>query len=222
MRLATDSAVMVLMTSLSLMTSEVHSLARPLPLLARSDQDHQTSRTKFIRRLGSATFAAVAGVACPSASNSIEFVPASPFYSGSYDDGREILQTQRLALDNVGTVLEDGNLAEAGFKVQQLSSQVKAGWTIVLRGLQSQIRKQNANQAVLRVLSCQKRFNYLLEVIEALDDSMSDLIRKSRGDGDAAANARGCIILANDAKAAYDDFLRELRNAEDEFSRTNN
>lgn len=170
----------VLMTSLAL-NSEVHSLARPLPLPLhiRKDHDYQTSRMKFIRKLSNSTFTAIVGVACPSASNSIEFVPASPFYSGSYDDGQEILQTQRLALDNVGTVLENGNSAEAGFKVQQLNSQAKAGWTIVLRGLQSQIRKQNDNQASLRVLSCQKRFNYLLESIEALDDSLSDLMRES-------------------------------------------
>ena len=202
----------VLIASLAL-NSEVHSLARPLTLHARKDHDCQT-RTKFIRELSRLTFTAVAGMGCPSASNSIEFVPASPFYSGSYDDGREILQTQRLALDNMGTVLENGNLAEAGFKVQQLNSQAKAGWAIVLRGLQSQMRKQDGNQAILRVLSCQKRFNYLLELIEALDDSLSNLIRKSSGDGDTTSARSSCMTLVNEAKGAYDAFLQELQNAE--------
>ena len=101
----------------------------------------------------------------PTPTNAIEFVPASPFFSGTYQDAVEIMYTQRIAVDNIANVIQDGNIDEAGFKVMQLNAQTKAAGKIILDSYQQQISGKGDNIILLRFLSCQKKFAILLTYV---------------------------------------------------------
>ena len=79
------------------------------------------------------TIAATTISSLPNPTNAIEFVPASPFFSGTYQDAVEIMYAQRIAVDNIANVIQDGNnIEEAWFKVMQLNAQTKTAGKIIL------------------------------------------------------------------------------------------
>ena len=62
----------------------------------------------------------------PTNANAIEFVHASPYFSGTYSDAMDILHAQRIApCDNIEDVITRGDLNEAGFKLMQVSAQTR-------------------------------------------------------------------------------------------------
>ena len=101
------------------------------PLLPRKD---------FLRRIIISSTAIITTQLLPSskhAAHAIEFVPASPSFSYTYKDAMDIFHAQRRACYNIITVIANGDLNEAGFKLMQVTAQTRMGGKIILEELQS-------------------------------------------------------------------------------------
>jgi len=143
----------------------------------------------------------------PIPAKAIEFVPPSPTFNGTYKDALEILYTQRIALDNIREVISSGKLDEAGFKLMQLSAQTRVAGKIVLDTLQESISN---NGAMLRYLSCQKKFAILVDLCDECGIVVQNALKGKLG---AVAPAQIKIgVVVEDAILAYDDFLAVVRD----------
>ena len=151
----------------------------------------------------------------PTPTNAIEFVPASPFYSGTYQDAVEIMYTQRIAVDNIANVIQDGNIDEAGFKVMQLNAQTKAAGKIILDSYQQHISGKGDNIILLRFLSCQKKFAILLDLCDECSDALQNTLKGKLG-ATAAAQIKSSKVV-DEIKSAYDDFLMDAKSLENEL-----
>jgi len=120
------------------------------------------------------TIAATTISSLPNPTNAIEFVPASPFFSGTYQDAVEIMYAQRIAVDNIANVIQDGNIEEAWFKVMQLNAQTKTAGKIILDCYQQQISGKGDNIILLKFLSCQKKFAILLDLCDECGDALQN------------------------------------------------
>lgn len=178
-------------------------------------------RSSFLRQL----FGIMGGpilVGSTAAARAIEFVPASPYFEGTYRDAVDIVHAQRLALDNIGAVVADGNLEEAGFKAMQLSAQTRTAGKIILDTFQERISDKKGSGgndgalALLRYLSCQKKLASLLDLCDECDASLRDAVRAGRtgGGGMTAAAQLKTTKVVDETKSAYDDFLSDVRLVE--------
>lgn len=154
--------------------------------------------------------------------SAIEFVPASPNFKYSYQDGIEILSTQRVACDNIYTVISDGNLNEAAFKIMQLNAQTKVGGKIVLENMQindsslsiSGAKKDNKKDETkdaidtIRLLRIQEKFALLIDLSSECEVQVSKALNGKLG---ATAPAQ-LKLLSNikDLRNAFDEFLLEF------------
>jgi len=165
----------------------------------------------------------IAVLSSPSPSNAIEFVPASPYFSGTYQDAVEIMHAQRIAVDNIADVISDGNLEEAGFKVMQLAAQTRMAGKIILDTLQENISSSSPSLSsdngivLLRFLSCQKKFAVLLDQCDECGDLLLSAMQgKSGTKAVVQVKARSVV---EETKSAYDDFLADLTRAEEAIGR---
>ena len=164
------------------------------------------------------TIAATTISSLPNPTNAIEFVPASPFFSGTYQDAVEIMYAQRIAVDNIANVIQDGNIEEAWFKVMQLNAQTKTAGKIILDSYQQQIYGKGDNIILLKFLSCQKKFAILLDLCDECGDSLRRSCT-SRASfitcffADGTENSR----VVDEIKSAYDDFLTDAKSLENEL-----
>lgn len=180
---------------------------------AHRPRQNNINRSTFISRL---IFPTITTTIMPNQpSNAIEFVPPSPYFSGTYADAIEILNTQRLAVDNIATVLKDGSkLDEASFKIMQLNSQTRMAGKIVLgtfqEGLSSAAKRHNreatdVNILLLRYISCQKKLAILLDILDECEASMYG----TTGSSSAALQVK-MLDRVDATKNAYDDFLMDV------------
>lgn len=174
---------------------------------------HVVDRSSFLRN----TFGVATIITLPNPTKAIEFVPASPFFTGSYKDAVEIVYTQRLALDNIATVINDGNLEEAGFKIMQLAAQTRTGGKIILDTVQDLISKSGDSVTLLRFLSCQKKFAILLDLCDECGTSLERALKGKLGTTTAAQIKTSSVV--DETKNAYDDFLLDLKMVENIFAR---
>ena len=129
-------------------------------------------------------------------------------------------------MDNIGTVISDGNLYEAGFKVMQLSAQTRTAGKIILDALQEKIagpapgsnsalkssESENASGIILlRYLSCQKKFAILLDLCDECGTSIQNALKGNLGTIAAQIQSSATV---NETKSAYDDFLAEIKAIE--------
>mmetsp|Transcript_10524 Transcript_10524/g.22950 ORF Transcript_10524/g.22950 Transcript_10524/m.22950 type:complete len:284 (+) Transcript_10524:196-1047(+) len=203
------------------------------------------SRSSFLEHFTSNTIGAIAtttattSVLLPTISNAIEFVPASPNFSGTYQDAVEIMYAQRLAVDNIANVIDDGNIDEAGFKVMQLNAQTRMAGKIILDTFQENLGgsvskgggRSGANGSddsimLLRFLSCQKKFATLLDLCDDCSVSLQSVLKeKDNGGGGSVVVVVGAkaavqkikvLGVVEETKSAYDDFLGDLKSFEEE------
>ena len=163
----------------------------------------------------STTIAVAIVSSLPNPANAIEFVPASPFFSGTYQDAVEIMYAQRIAVDNIANVIQDGNMEEAGFKVMQLNAQTRAAGKIILDSYQQQLSRKDDNLMLLRFLSCQKKFAVLLDSCDECGEALQKTLKGKLG-ATAAAQIKSSKIV-DETKSAYDDFLLDVKIIEKEL-----
>lgn len=150
-------------------------------------------------------------IASPTNANAIDFVPASPSFSGTYQDGIEIMYAQRLAVDDIANVIADGNMDEAGFKVMQLSAQTRMAGKIILDTFQENIPAGDSI-LLLRFLSCQRKLAMLLDLCDDCDISLQS---PRRGKAGATTSEEiKSLSTVEETKSAYDDFLADLKTFE--------
>lgn len=126
------------------------------------------------------------------------------------------MQAQRIAVDNIANVIQDGNIEEAGFKVMQLNAQTRAAGKIMLDSYQEQISgKGDNNILLLRYLSCQKKFAILLDVCDECDAAVQNALKGKLG-ATAAAQIKSSKVV-DEIKSAYDDFLMDVETLEKEL-----
>ena len=154
-------------------------------------------------------------ISIPNLTNAIEFVPASPFFSGTYQDAVEIMNAQRIAVENIANVIQDGNIEEAGFKVMQLNAQTRAAGKIMLDYYQEQISGKGDNIILLRFLSCKKKFAILVDVCDECDAAVQNTLKGKLG-VTAAAQIKSSIVV-DEIKSAYDDFLMDAKTLENDL-----
>lgn len=177
-----------------------------------SDDNVLINRSDFIANARNILAAAATAQALTLAPcNAIEFVPASPYFSGTYNDATEIMYTQRLAVDNISNVINGGNLEESGFKIMQLDAQTRTAGKIILDTLQENMGKGSDSILLLRYLSCQKKFAMLIDLCDECGDALGIAIKKGRSDTAATASVIKTLNVIEDIKSAYDDFLAELK-----------
>jgi len=161
------------------------------------------------------TIAAATISSLPNPTNAIEFVPASPYFSGTYQDAVEIMYAQRIAVDNIANVIQDGKIDEAGFKVMQLNAQTKTAGKIILDCYQQQISGKADNIILLRFLSCQKKFAILLDLCDECSDALQNTLKGKLG-ATAAAQIKSSKVV-DEIKSSYDDFLMDAKSLEKEL-----
>jgi hypothetical protein len=161
------------------------------------------------------TIAATTISSLPNPTNAIEFVPASPFFSGTYQDAVEIMYAQRIAVDNIANVIQDGNIEEAWFKVMQLNAQTKTAGKIILDCYQQQISGKGDNIILLKFLSCQKKFAILLDLCDECGDALQN--PKGKLGATAAATQIKSSKVVDEIKSAYDDFITDAKSLENEL-----
>ena len=151
----------------------------------------------------------------PTSSNAIEFVPSSPSFSYTYKDAVEIIQTQRLAVDNISTVIKEGNIEEAGFKVMQLNAQTRTAGKIILDTFQEDMSTpknssigSESSITLLRFLSVQKKFIILIDLCDECEDTLQ-MALKGKSGATAAVQLKALKVVDN-IKYSYDDFLTTL------------
>ena len=155
----------------------------------------------------------------PTPSNAIEFVPPSPSFSYTYKDAVEIIQTQRLAVDNILNVIEEGNIEEAGFKVMQLNAQTRTGGKIILDTFQENMSSSKSSSSsdssitLLRFLSLQKKFGILIDLCDEYEDTLQ-MALKGKSGVKAAVQLKSLKVV-DDIKSSYDVFLSELASFEE-------
>jgi len=154
----------------------------------------------------------------PSPTNAIEFVPASPYFFGTYQDAVEIMYAQRLAVDNIAKVIKDGNLEEAGFKIMQLNAQTRGAGKIILDTFQENLSSKNSkgdsSVKLLRFISCQKKFATLLDLCEECGDALQTALKGKSPEANKTAGQIKTLSVVEETKSAYDDFLLDLKNFE--------
>jgi len=155
----------------------------------------------------------------PTPSNAIEFVPPSPSFLYTYKDAVEIIQTQRLAVDNILNVIKDGSIDEAGFKVMQLSAQTRTAGKIILDTFQENMSSSKNSSSsdssitLLRFLSLQKKFSILIDLCDECEDTLQIALKGKSGV--TAAVQLKALKVVDDIKSSYDDFLHELTSFEE-------
>ena len=153
----------------------------------------------------------------PTPSNAIEFVPPSPSFSYTYKDAVEIIQTQRLAVDNISNVIKDGYIDEAGFKVMQLNAQTRTAGKIILDTFQENMsiskNSGDSNITLLRFLSLQKKFGILIDLCDECEDTLQMSLKGKSGV--TAAVQLKALKVVDDIKSSYDEFLGQLTSFEE-------
>lgn len=140
----------------------------------------------------------------PSVAEAKEVIPVTP----TYREAIEMLQSQRLACDDIQYVISRGSLDEAGFKVQQLNAQLTAAGKVVLNTYQARSSASTSDPvSVVRFLKCQEKFTLLLELCTECSERIGKALR-----GKVALTAAQIQILDSlrDTVHAYDDFLLEI------------
>lgn len=155
----------------------------------------------------------------PTLSNAIEFVPPSPSFSYTYKDAVEVMQTQRLAVDNILNVIEEGEIDEAGFKVMQLRAQTRTAGKIILDTFQenmSSLKNSSSGDSsitLLRFLSLQKKFGVLIDLCDECEDTLQMALKGKSGV--TAAVQLKALKVVDDIKSSYDEFLGQLTSFEE-------
>ena len=177
----------------------------------KKSSQKEMNRSSFSRIIYQSIGTLLIGSVDPTPSTAIEFVPASPSFQGTYQDAKEILSAQRIAVDNIANVISNGKMEEAGFKIMQLSAQTRTAGKIVLDTFQERSSGDSIN--ILRFLSCQKKFTILLDYCDECGLSLQGALKGKLGVTAAAQIKLASIV--EDTKNAYDDFLGEIRINED-------
>ena len=155
----------------------------------------------------------------PIPTNAIEFVPPSPYFTGTYQSAIEIVYAQRAAVDNIDKVITDGKLDEAAFKVMQLSAQTRMGGKIILDTFQEKIalsKDSSSDVTLLRFLDCQKKFVTLLDLSDEFEISLQSALKGKLGSTTAAQMKM--LSLVDETKHSFDDFLLDVKMIEDILS----
>lgn len=179
-------------------------------------------RKTFLRRAGtfSATASSFSIIQPIKDASGIEFVPASPNFNYSYQDGIEIISTQRIACDNIFSVISNGNLDEAAFKIMQLNAQTRMGGKIILDTLQtanssSVVPTANGERSkstdainTVKILKSQEKFAALLDISSDCETQISKALNGKLG----ATTPAQLKLLSNmkDLINAFDEFLLEF------------
>jgi len=136
----------------------------------------------------------------------LKYVPpiASP---NSYDQAWEILQTQRIAADDIKQVVSAGRLEEAGIKVLNLVPKVTSSGRVVLNTIESEIVGKGSNGVIveLQINKLQDQFNTVLALWGECDVMIGQGLRGEMGV--SAAAQLQILSSLQDATAALDDFL---------------
>lgn len=190
-----------------------------LEMVCGFSNEHSKSKVhmNFLDSMGRPSFlrkALISVMTIPVSAKAIEFVPSSPFFTGTYQDAVDIMYTQRVALDNIASVINDGNMEEANFKLMQLAAQTRVGGTIILDTIQEQISNKSGSDSLilLRYLACQKKLAVLLDLSDECGTSLQSAM-KGRLGATAAAQVK-TLSIVNDVKGAYDDFLMDVKAVE--------
>ena len=175
-------------------------------------QTKEMDRLSFFNRVISKSLGIilVGSAGTPAPSNAIDFVPASPSFQGTYLDAKEILNAQRKALDNIGDVIANGNMEEAGFKIMQLSAQTNTAGKIILDTFQEKSFGNGIN--ILRFLSCQKKLTTLLDYCDVCGLSLQRALKGKVGVTLQAQLRLGSVV--EETKNAFDDLLGEIKSFE--------
>lgn len=172
-------------------------------------------RPSFLRNAFGCFFTTASVTAKPISAKAIDFTPSSPFFTGTYQDALDIMYTQRVALDNIASVINDGNIEEANFKLMQLAAQTRMAGTIILDAIQEQISNKPGSNSIilLRYLACQKKLAVLLDLCDECGTSLQSAIKGRLG---ATAVAQVKILsIVSETKGSYDDFLMDVKTVED-------
>mmetsp|Transcript_16850 Transcript_16850/g.23420 ORF Transcript_16850/g.23420 Transcript_16850/m.23420 type:complete len:240 (+) Transcript_16850:123-842(+) len=129
----------------------------------------------------------------------------------TYKEAIDILTSQRLACDDIVTVIQRGDLGEAAFKVQQLNSQVSVAGKVVLERLQSQSQNNNLDDSsisLVRLLKCQESFALLEESMSGCSVQLTKALKGKLGT--AAPAQMKLLVTMRNVMSAYDDFVALL------------
>jgi len=188
------------------------SKASPKHQQKQQQQQQQLDRSRFLQRNAETLFVASAAAFSSIvvnnqpvlASTTVSENPSS--YSEKYfSDAMEILISQRIACDNIISVIADGNLEEAGFKAMRLNSQVSGAGRMIMLTIQ---KESKDSIGIVRYLKCQQKFATLLELC---NEDTAQIQKALRGEMGALAVAQiQLMTVLNDTILSFDDFLREL------------
>jgi hypothetical protein len=119
----------------------------------------------------------------------------------------EVLKTQRLAADDIYTVVQRGQLKEAGIKVLNLVPQVTAAGKVVIDQVSSETSK-NAGIQEVQLMQLQSRLDDTLACWGQVDVTLGQGLRGELG----VVTVAQLTILSElrDAMRAYDDFLAQV------------
>ena len=187
----------------------------------RTNQSTSTiNRSHFIKQsILSGIIATTIATTHPTPNNAIEFVPPSPSFSYTYKDAVEIVQTQRIAVDNISNVIKEDKIDEAGFKVMQLNAQTRTAGKIILDTFQENMSSTKNSSSgdssitLLRFLSLQKKFTTLIDLCDECEDTLQMALKGKSGV--SAAVQIKALKVVDDIKSSYDDFLSELTSFEE-------
>jgi hypothetical protein len=130
----------------------------------------------------------------------------------SYAQAWDILQTQRLAADDIQQVVSAGRLEEAGIKVLNLVPKVTSSGRVVMNTIENELTKQQQQDGgsggvirEMRINRLQEQFSMVVALWGELDVTIGQGLR---GDMGVSAVAQLQILSSlRDAIAALDDFL---------------
>jgi hypothetical protein len=119
----------------------------------------------------------------------------------------EVLQTQRLAADDIYAVVQRGQLQEAGIKVLNLVPQVTAAGRVIIDKVSSDTGKSAGIQEV-QLMQLQARLDDTLACWGQVDVTLGQGLRGELGVVTVAQLA--ILSELRDAMRAYDDFLDQV------------
>lgn len=126
----------------------------------------------------------------------------------SFDIAMEILQTQRLAADDITAVVSAGRLEEAGIKVLNLLPKVASAGQVVFDVLQGELSSNTSTSASVKDMQSMKLQQQLDMVLGYWGETDVTIGQGIRGDLGVSARAQLEILASlKDARAALDEFL---------------
>ena len=118
---------------------------------------------------------------------------------------KEVLQTQRVAAEDIQAVILAGKLEEAGIKVLNLIPKVTGAGMTIQEQVQRQYPVSDSGNNQMRVLKYQQSFQEMVALWSGVDVEIGQAIRGQLG---VSAVAQLAILRSlKEAIAAFDDFM---------------